>query len=941
MTVMRDAILNGFEDERYPGSELLGPKILGNDAQEKIWFTLREELYSCKSFTWAVAFITQDMLVPLKVVLADLANQGVSGTIITGDYLGFNDPRVFEELQKIPNLKIRIATNTGFHAKGYLFEHGDYQTIVVGSANFTRSALLSNYEWALKVSSNKQANLTKQFAKKIALLKQNSFAITSEWLKEYKENWIKPKETVVRKNVEKITPNQMQQAALKNLNALVANGEKRGLVVSATGTGKTYLGAFAVKDFKPKKFLYVVHRQQIAKKSLESFYKVIGSSRKDYGLLSGDHHDVNRKYVFATVQTLSQPDVLASLAEDEFDYILIDEAHRAAAPSYQKILAHFKPEFLLGMTATPERMDEQNVYQIFDYNLAYEIRLRDALEEKMLSPFHYVGVQDYEVAGQTIDETTGLRYLVSEQRVDYVLKEIEYYGYCGDHAKGLVFCSRQDEAKELAILFSKKGHPAVALTNEDSEKRRSEVIAELVNGKIEYIIAVDLFNEGIDIPSLNQIIMLRNTQSSIVFTQQLGRGLRKYPGKNFVTVLDFIGNYKNNYLIPIALNQDTSRDKDRAKRETRLPSLIDVSTINFSKVASEKILASLDQVKLDGLRELRQSYQELKNKIGRTPLLFNFYQYGSVSPLVFANNHGLDNYATFLRKMGESVELSKYENQVLTFLTRELLNGKRIHELLLLDLLLKNGKVKQEDYVSRLQKCGYANKAVLGSVEDILSLSFFDVKQGKTTKKAQYGDLPIIEHSNLLDYELNEKIGAALRQNEWFKRLVVDVIKTGLKLNESYDNMHQFTLYQQYDRKDACRLLNWPKDVSAPMYGYRVGEHDTPIFITYEKNDDQKRNAIYDNTLENGRSLRWYTRVPRHLNSEEVQRLLHTGGMHIHLFVKRSDAEGKQFFYLGEAKIDPSSVKEELIGTKKKPAVGMNLIFEQPLTSEMYTYLFA
>ena len=941
MTVMRDAILNGFEDEKYPGSELLGPKILGNDAQEKIWFTLREELYSCKSFTWAVAFITQDMLVPLKVVLADLANQGVSGTIITGDYLGFNDPRVFEELQKIPNLKIRIATNTGFHAKGYLFEHGDYQTIVVGSANFTRSALLSNYEWALKVSSNKQANLTKQFAKKIALLKQNSFAITSEWLEEYKENWIKPKETVVRKNVEKITPNQMQQAALKNLNVLVANGEKRGLVVSATGTGKTYLGAFAVKDFKPKKFLYVVHRQQIAKKSLESFYKVIGSSRKDYGLLSGDHHDVNRKYVFATVQTLSQPDVLASLAEDEFDYILIDEAHRAAAPSYQKILAHFKPEFLLGMTATPERMDEQNVYQIFDYNLAYEIRLRDALEEKMLAPFHYVGVQDYEVAGQTIDETTGLRYLVSEQRVDYVLKEIEYYGYCGDHAKGLVFCSRQDEAKELAILFSKKGHPAVALTNEDSEKRRSEVIAELVNGKIEYIIAVDLFNEGIDIPSLNQIIMLRNTQSSIVFTQQLGRGLRKYPGKNFVTVLDFIGNYKNNYLIPIALNQDTSRDKDRAKRETRLPSLIDVSTINFSKVASEKILASLDQVKLDGLRELRQSYQELKNKIGRTPLLFNFYQYGSVSPLVFANNHGLDNYATFLRKMGESVELSKYENQVLTFLTRELLNGKRIHELLLLDLLLKNGKVKQEDYVSRLQKCGYANKAVLGSVEDILSLSFFDVKQGKTTKKAQYGDLPIIEHSNLLDYELNEKIGTALRQNEWFKRLVVDVIKTGLKLNESYDNMHQFTLYQQYDRKDACRLLNWPKDVSAPMYGYRVGEHDTPIFITYEKNDDQKRNAIYDNTLENGRSLRWYTRVPRHLNSEEVQRLLHTGGMHIHLFVKRSDAEGKQFFYLGEAKIDPSSVKEELIGTKKKPAVGMNLIFEQPLTSEMYTYLFA
>lgn len=941
MTVMQDAILNGFEDEKYPGSEMLGPRIISNNTQEKIWFTLREELYSCKSFTWAVAFITQDMLVPLKVVLADLADQGISGTIITGDYLNFNNPRVFEELQKIPNLEVRIAQQNGFHAKGYLFEHENYQTCLVGSANFTRAALLSNYEWALKVSSNKQANLTKQFAQKIEVLKQNSFILTDQWLAEYKANWVKPKVNFTHKDQTQIKPNQMQQAALKNLNALVDSGEKRGLVVSATGTGKTYLGAFAVKDFKPKRFLYIVHRQQIAKKSLESFYKVIGGKRTDYGLLSGNHHDMNKKYLFATVQTLSQPDVLASFAKDEFDYILIDEAHRAAAPSYQKILEHFKPQFLLGMTATPERMDEQNVYQIFDYNLAYEIRLRDALEEKMLAPFHYVGVQDYEVDNQAIDENTKLRYLVSEKRVDYALKEIEYYGYCGSRAKGLVFCSRQDEAKELAQLFSEKGHPAVALTNEDSERRRSQVISELINGEIEYIVAVDLFNEGVDIPSLNQIIMLRNTQSSIVFTQQLGRGLRKYPGKDFVTVIDFIGNYKNNYLIPIALNQDTSRDKDKAKRETRLPRLIDVSTINFSKVASEKILTSLDQVKLDGLRELRQSYQELKNKIGRIPLLNNFYEYGSVSPMVFANNHGLDNYMTFLQKMGEKIELSKYENEVLTFFTKELLNGKRIHELFLLDLLLKNGKVRQEDYVDLLKQQGYVDDAVLKSVEDILSLSFFDVKQGKTTKKVQYGDLPIIEHENLLDYEFNEKIIVALKENEWFKRLVKDVITTGIKLNKPYDNMHQFTLYQQYDRKDACRLLNWPKDVSAPMYGYRVGKHDTPIFITYEKGDEQKRNAVYDNTLEDGRSLRWYTRVPRHLDSEEVQRLLHTKGMHIHLFVKRSDAEGKQFFYLGEAKIDPDSVKEELIGAKKKPAVGMNLIFEKPLTSEMYTYLFA
>lgn len=938
---MRDAILNGFYDDNILGNNFLGPQLLANEQSEKIWLTLREELYKCKSFTWAVAFITQDMLVPLKVVLADLAAKGISGTIITSNYLNFNNPRVFDELAKISNLEVKIANAAGFHAKGYLFEYDDYQTIIIGSANFTRAAMLSNYEWALKVSSRNQGDLSKQLGQKILDLKENSFALNDEWLNEYRANWQPaPASHISGKTLKKIVPNKMQQAALRNLKGLVDNGEKRGLVVSATGTGKTYLGAFATKEYKPKKFLYVVHREQIAKKSMASFYHVIGGKKTDYGLLSGNKHDTNKKYLFATIQTLSQDDVLKSFKPDEFDYILIDEAHRAAAPSYQKIIKYFKPQFLLGMTATPERSDEQNVYQIFDYNLAYDIRLKDALEEKMLTPFHYVGVQDYSVDGQSIDETTDLRYLVSDNRVNYVLKEIDYYGFCGEVAKGLVFCSRKEEAHELAHLFSKKGHPAVALTNEDSENMRNKVVERLVKGEIEYIVAVDLFNEGIDIPALNQIIMLRNTESSIVFIQQLGRGLRKYPGKDFVTVLDFIGNYKNNYMIPIALNHDTTRDKDKAKTEVRLPQFIDVSTINFSKIASEKILASLDQVKLDNMRQLRHSYQNLKNKLGRIPLLYDFAQYGSVSPMVFADNRGLDNYASFLVKMREEVELNSYENAVLSFVTKELLNGKRIHELILLKILLKNKQVKQEDFIAELIKKGaYVSEAVLNSVDDILSLAFFDVKQGKTTKKAQYGDQAVVVHSNLFDYELNKNIQLAL-DHKWFKILFEDAIKTGLLLSRDYDMQHQFTLYKQYDRKDACRLLNWPLDVSAPMYGYRVGDKDTPIFITYKKEDEEKRNALYHNTLENGRSLRWYTRVPRHLDSEEVQRLLTTKNMHIHVFVKRRDADGKRFFYLGEAKIQPDSVKEELLGIKQKPAVGMNLFLKQPLKSTMSELLF-
>ena len=936
---LKNAILNGLYDEKYLGHENLSPKLLTNEKQDNIWLTLRQELLTCKSFTWAVAFITEDMLVPFKLVMEDLAKKEISGTLITGSYLNFNNPKIFHELLKIKNLKVKISPND-FHAKGYFFTHDNYNTIVVGSANFTRSALLRNYELAMKITSAENASLTNQVYSNLNELKQNSFALTEEWLTTYEKTWVKPvSNSIHKKYSQKIVPNKMQQAALKELHKLVDTGNKRGLIVSATGTGKTYLGAFAVKEFKPKKFLYVVHREQIAKKALESFYQVIGGKRSDYGMLTGKKHELNKKYLFATVQTLSQEHILEEFSQESFDYILIDEAHRVAAPSYQKVMEYFEPEFYLGMTATPERTDEKNVYEIFDYNLAYEIRLQDALKEQMLAPFHYVGVEDYEANGEIIDETSNLSKLTAKKRVDYVLHELDYYGYCGEQAKGLVFCSRTDEAKKLAEEFNLRGHNSVALTNKDSEKARQEAVENLENGKIEYIITVDLFNEGVDIPSLNQIIMLRNTESSIVFIQQLGRGLRKYPGKNFVTVIDFIGNYKNNYLIPLALNHDVSLDKDRAYEEAKLPQFIDVSTINFNQVAAKKIIASLEKIKLDSMKNLRDSYNDLKKKLGRIPKLYDFYKYGTCSPLVFSTNNLVKNYAEFLQKMGETVKLSDYENLTLTFITKELLAGKRPHELILLELLLHKKKVTEQDFVKYLQeKSIYVNDDVLESVQRILTLEFFDVKSGKTTKKNQYGGFALIQKENS-KYIFSKQMQMALK-NSQYREFVHDIIKTGLQITNKYSAQEQFTLYKKYDREDVCRLLNWPLDVSAPMYGYRVGEKETPIFITYKKDSDKKRNSIYHNDFSDGQTLRWYTRTPRHLNSNEVQNLLQSQ-MKLHIFVKRSDAAGKEFFYLGEAEVVPESVKEELLGPKKKAAVGMDLKLKQPLSSTMYDILFA
>lgn len=942
--VLKEAILNGLYDkDKNNGNEFFSPQLVSNDKENKIWFTLRQELLSATSFTWAIAFISENMLVPFKLVMSELAKKGISGTLITGTYLGFNSPKVFKELMKIPNLKVRLSEEAGFHAKGYIFNHEDYQTILIGSANFTRSALLKNCEWGLKVTSHENGQLVQEVNNQIQIALTTSIPLTNSWIREYEKNWQPVKKTamhLVNDRQEEILPNKMQKAALNNLTALVNEDAKRALVVSATGTGKTYLGAFAVREYQPKKFLYLVHREQIAKKSLESFYKIIGGSREDYGLLTGNKHDFNKKYLFGTIQTLSQDKVLAELDPKEFDYILIDEAHRVAAPTYQKILEHFTPKFLLGMTATPERMDKQNIYEVFDYHLAYEIRLKDALNEQMLTPFHYVGVEDYTVGDEIITETSKLKDLVAEKRVDYVLKQLDYYGYCGKKAKGLVFCSRQEEARKLAELFTQAEHPAQALTNEDRQKKRVEVTKKLENGELEYIFTVDLFNEGIDIPSLNQIVMLRNTQSSIIFIQQLGRGLRKFPEKDYVTVIDFLGNYKNNYLIPIALNGDKSRDKDQVVRESKLPQVIDVSTINFTEVASQRILDSLEKIKLDSMRELKKSYEDLKAKLGHAPLLYDFYQYGTTAPTVFAKNHLLVHYGDFLKKMGENVVLTDYQSSVLSFVTKELLFGKRPHELLLLESCLIKEKVSEVSYLELLEgKNCYVNDAVLESVEKVLSLEFFDVKQGKTTKKEQYGNVPLVEKIGK-NYLFSSQLSQALSANQQFKNLFNDVIKTGLALSKEYNSDQQFTLYKQYDRKDVCRLLNWPKDVSAPMYGYRVGEKETPIFITYQKSS-KKRNARYHNTLENGHSLRWYTRTPRHIDSDEVKRLLNTKDMKLRLFVKQSDAAGKEFYYLGTADIQKDSVKEEKIGLKQKSTVGMNLILKHPLNQAIYDLLFS
>ena len=586
----------GFVDNIKYQDGGYSPQILVNNSDEKryVLTDLQKELSKCAAFYFSVAFVTKNGIAMIKSQLSDLMDKKVPGKILISPYLDFNDPDAMRELLKLKNVEVRLTPEKiQMHAKFYLFEHTGKQVLISGSSNLTHTSLKINYEWNIKLTSTHNGEFVQNTKSEFDRIWEQSELLTPEIIETYAKKRKKiisltkiNDEEKLPYSAEKIVPNKMQEAALEGLRNIREQGKDRALVISATGTGKTFLSAFDVKQYNPERMLFIVHREQILKKSLIDFQKVLGFNPSEGHIYhSGD--DLNgKKYIFATIQTLSREDNLKAFSKDFFDYILIDEVHKAGADSYKKVMGHFTPNFYLGMTATPERTDGQNIYEIFDYNIAYEIRLQDALENDMLCPFIYFGVKDIEIDGQLIDEKSNISNLTSDERVKHILNKIDFYGVCNNQVRGLIFCSSKAEARELSKKLNQHGKRTIALIGDDDINYREKVVKQLEDGKLEYILTVDIFNEGIDIPSVNQVVMLRNTQSSIIFVQQLGRGLRKHKSKDYVTIIDFIGNYKNNYLIPIALFGDKSMNKDNYRRELREPNILSgLTTVTFEEVA--------------------------------------------------------------------------------------------------------------------------------------------------------------------------------------------------------------------------------------------------------------------------------------------------------------------------------------------------------------------
>ena len=490
-----------------------------------------------------------------------------------------------------------------------------------------------------------------------------------------------------------------------------------------------------------KRVLFLVHRGQLARQTKKSYERVFAKT-KTMGLVGAGYHDYDADYVFATVQTLNRDEHLLKYNPDEFDCIVLDEAHHVPANTYQKIMKHFTPKLWLGMTATPDKRDDniegRNVYELFNYQIAYEIRLQQAMEEKLLCPFHYFGISDFVLSSVSEEKNIEFNMLTSDERVKQIIDQANYYGYSGDRVKGLIFCSKIKESEELSRKFNSMINPetgkyfrTIALNGDASEDERQLAFERLAMNETEktpdkepldYIFSVEILNEGVDIVEVNQVIMLRPTQSPIVFIQQLGRGLRKADGKEYVVILDFIGNYNNNFMIPVALSGDRTYNPDTIRKyvisgNNTIPG---ASTIHFDEVSKTKIFSSIDKIK--GIKDLiRESYVSLKNRLGRTPYMVDFYENGEIDPLVIIRE-----FKTF-NALLKNVEKKSYNNTIteeeeitLEYLSRLILSGVRPHKLVMLRELILSKNVSKENY-QREMKEAYGYELSLAEVDCVAS----------------------------------------------------------------------------------------------------------------------------------------------------------------------------------------------------------------------------
>lgn len=957
---LQAAFLDGtvMADEKYE------PGLVTNNYREgkKVSSVIEKELNACETYVISVAFITWAGLAPLLESFKELRAKGIRGRLLTTDYQMFSEPKALRFLKEQAGLEVRMYRTdhdaNGFHTKGYIFAHGEYYTMIVGSSNLTVKAMSTNQEWNVRVLSTKEGDFARQTLQEFESLwnseaSEDFDTFIDAYTAEYEEN--RRVRTYIRKIEEgrepkEIQPNAMQRQFLENLKEMQKEGKRRALLISATGTGKTYASALAVRQMNPGRMLFLVHREQIARKAMESYQRILGGRKEEYGVLSGSSHSHDVKYLFATVETMTREEVCTSFARNAFDVIVVDEAHHAASASYLRLMDYFTPKFWLGMTGSPDRMDSYDVYELFDNNIACEIRLQQALEENMLCPFHYFGITD-----RTEDDTSevydnsdrSLEALTSETRVNNIVQNARFFGYSGKRVKGLIFCSRKDEGRKLSEKMNARGLRTVFLSGDDSQAYREECVERLSEDEgldyLEYLITVDIFNEGIDIPEVNQVIFLRPTQSPVVFIQQMGRGLRKTDDKEFVVILDFIGNYTNNYMIPIALSGDRSYSRDTMRRMAfeGSRSLPGPSTIHFDAISRERIYQSISQSKVTSSFR-KEKYFALKAKLNRIPTIMDFYTYGELDPRLFITRTA-PSYDAFVRKYDGDYQITytKHQETILAYVTDLLLNGMRPHELVMLGMIMNHESLKEETFEQKLKQIYPSviyRKQDYDSAIRILQNAFISTPQDRL----RYGNTCILNERK----EVSPAFAMDLLDGNFRQELHI-LMQYGMKqFEDRYAEQldeNNLALYEKYSRRDVCRLLDWPKDQSSTIFGYRIAYNTCPIFVTYQKMENITAETRYEDRFLSNDLFSWMTRHNVRREDQQVKDIMHAreNGMKILLFIKKNDAEGSGHYYLGEVTPAEAPVQKEITkeNGKREPIVNIIFRLKKSVRDDLYDYL--
>ena len=988
-----DEMRLGFETAYIDGSivssNVYRPQFISNNRREgkKVLSSIEDELLLCDEFQISVAFITMGGLAPFLQTLRELEKRNIKGKILTTNYLNFSDPKALQKLHELSNITIKMydteTSEDGFHTKGYIFRKEEVYRIIIGSSNITSAALTGNKEWNTKLISTEQGEIAQAIIAEFNTLWNSSNAKSfDEFYDDYRERYriiqhqrkVALQEAIPSIEKYKLQPNSMQVGFITNLKKILEAGQNRALLISATGTGKTYASAFAMRELGFKRVLFLVHRGQLARQTKKSYEKVFAKS-VSMGLVGAGYCEYEADYVFATVQTLNRDEHLLQYDKTAFDCIVLDEAHHVPAQTYQKIMRHFTPRLWLGMTATPDKRDDhmegRNVYELFGHQIAYEIRLQQAMEENLLCPFHYFGITDLSVIGDPDREgDRDFSMLTCDERVRHIIDQADYYGYSGDKVKGLIFCSSIRETEELSNKFNAQINPStgqkfrtIALNGSASEAERQEAFERLAMNEedaaadrepLDYIFSVEILNEGVDIVEVNQVIMLRPTQSPIVFIQQLGRGLRKADGKEYVVILDFIGNYTNNFMIPIALSGDRTYNKDNIRRYIMEGGRVipGASTVHFDEISRKRIFASIDNANFSDVKLIKENYTNLKNKLGRIPSLRDFDDYGEMDVIRIFDNNSLGSYYMFLKKYEHDykIRLSDDEEKVIEFVSKKLANGKRIQELRLLRRILA--------YAHDLSRLGlftglsedmeeYGKTVSQEQRENLVRVmtNEFPAGAGKKT----YSQCVFIEEEGN-DYRPTDAILEML-ENDDFYAVLKELVEFGISRYErDYKNTYDQTdlvLYQKYTYEDVCRLLNWEQnEVPLNIGGYKFDKKTKtfPVFINYDKADNISDTTKYEDYFVPGfrNRLVAISKSGRSLQSEDVQNFLKAKerGIQVELFVRknRDDKISKEFYYLGHMTAS-GKTKEFTMANTKKTAVEIEWILDTPIREDIYEYI--